>query len=171
MDHCYLKFKVADDKRFTALERVVGELIIEGTSESKRSEDEWKSFFDESAFKSFWWPSDEERKEWEKVWFRTPYQERHKILPTRWDFGSMIETIISNEWLLVGIRKLSTNEAIIEFDPQAYPFGGTNCLVALAESFGHQVIERDDGTGVEQYQTVKQYWQPSTKKHSWWQIW
>jgi len=119
----------------------------------------------------FWWPSEEERKEWEKVWFGTPHQERHKIPPTRWDFGSLIETLLTNEWVIVGIRRLSAAEAVIEFDPQAYPFGGANCLAALAEAFGHRVIERNDGTGVEPYEPVKEYWQPSKSKRPWWKLW
>lgn len=163
MNHCYVKIELVDEERFIALTHIIQELIIEDSSELKRSDSEWENLFDESALKSFWWPSEDERKEWEITWFGTPYQERHKIPPTRWHFGSLIETLLNNEWMLIGTRKLTNNEAVIEFSPHAYPFGGTDCLVALAEAFGHRGIEHNDGTGVQPCIPVREYWQPSKK--------
>jgi hypothetical protein len=172
MEDYYVKFNIGSEERFCSLQRVFAELTKESFSESRRSDAEWELIFGQDALASFWWPTEQERIEWQKIWLKTPYQERDKLLPTRWDFGSLVETILSNEWELLGIRRIDATEAVILFYPLAYPFGGVNCLIGLVEAFGHTVNEIDDGTGVVLYQRVKEYWQPSSaKQEPWWRFW
>ena len=156
----YVKFIVHDEARLAAVERVVSAFIQEARGASRRTDEEWKLLFDEQSLQYFWWPTLEERKEWAALWFGTHYTKRHLLPPTRWDFASFIDTVRTNEWDLAGVRSSDHSHAVIEFVSHAYPFGGTDCLVALAEAFGMQVIERDDGTGPAQYVRVAQYWKP-----------
>lgn len=57
----------------------------------------------------------------------------------KWDFKSMIESIFNGEYTLDEIRRLDDNRAVLLYNPWSIPFGGSDCLVALIESFGHRV--------------------------------
>ena len=170
MSNQYVRFRVRDETSLASVERVVQLFREEAKSEKKRTDEEWKALFkalfNEQSLKYFWWPSAEELEEWKALWLGTHYTKRHLLPRTRWHFGSFIETVRTNEWELLGVKRLPDGQAEIEFMSYSYPFGGTDCLVALAEAFGNEVIERDDGTGPLPYEKVKQYWQPKSKGRS-----
>jgi hypothetical protein len=81
-------------------------------------------------------------KDWERRWFSTPVPERFTdtSLETPWDFGSMIDAFRNGEYDLLGCRRLTATAGRLEFDPHAWPYGGTGCMRALIEAFGHRVV-------------------------------
>lgn len=124
-------------------------LKAEKKGPTARDDAAWRALFTLDQLKSFWWPSPEEREAWNRFWFSTPLPKRHSPempLPP-WDFASMIDAILEGEYELVGIRNLDATECLLQFDPEAYPFGGTGSLQALIRAFGFEVLGVDDGTG------------------------
>jgi hypothetical protein len=62
----------------------------------------------------------------------------------------MLEAILEeHDYDLVGVRALADREAVLEFNPHGYPYGGTGALRALVRAFGCRVVGVDDGTGYE----------------------
>ncbi|MBW4472219.1 MAG: hypothetical protein KME45_17710 [Stenomitos rutilans HA7619-LM2] len=51
----------------------------------------------------------------------------------------MIEAFENGEYELLGRRRLSHQIARLEFSSYSSPYGGTGCMQALIEAFGHQV--------------------------------
>jgi hypothetical protein len=157
MSNQYVKF-LAQPSGLSSVRRVVDAFMEEAAGSSSRTDEQWMSFFDQEALAHFWWPTESELQEWSRQWFDTHQSKRHLIPPTRWDFGSLIDAVRNNEWDLTGVRSLDDQTALIEFTSHSYPFGGTECLVTLVESFGNQVLEVDDGTGARPHIPVAVYW-------------
>ena len=149
MQHCHVKFKIASLEQMERLTRVVKELRHDKEAGQFRSDEEWKQFFSAEELQSFWWPSDEERDEWQRRWFSTPVETRFSdpTLQLPWDFSSMLDSIRDGEYSLIGVRAEGPQLGVLEFDPEAYPFGGTGCLRALILAYGHTLVGYDDGTG------------------------
>jgi hypothetical protein len=137
----YLSFSVTDRQRFGQLEKVVSALAAARSSGEWQSEDYWLGFFDEGAKAKFWWPTPAEAEEWRVRWFSTPLPQRwtEPSLRHGWHFSSMIEAFSNLECKLLGCRLVDPSEARFEFVPEAFPYGGTGCMVALIEAFGFQV--------------------------------
>ena len=110
---------------------------------------QWRAYFSDEEIGTFWWPTDEERKDWERRWFSTPVERQldDPSLETPWDFGSMLDAIRDGDYTIIGVRTEGGIDGFLEFDPQSYPFGGTGALKALISAYGHDLIGDDDGTG------------------------
>lgn len=149
MQHCYVSFRISSQQQLERLSRVVSELRHDKESGEFRSDEDWKAYFTADELKSFWTPTDAERADWQKRWQATPVPDRFTdpSLETPWDFGSMLDSIREGEYSLLGVRSNDMTTGFLEFDPEAYPFGGTGCLRALVIAYGHQLIGYDDGTG------------------------
>jgi hypothetical protein len=65
----------------------------------------------------------------------------------RWDFDSMIWSIMEAEYDLLGCERVVGGAARLNFQALAYPYGGVGGLVALVEVFGFVVTGIEDGTG------------------------
>ena len=104
----------------------------------------WLTYFDARALGHFWWPTPAERDEWVRRWNATPTPQRwtDPTLKTPWDFDSMIESIANGEYRFVGVQREGSH-ARLEFEPWAFPYGGTGCLVALIEAFDLSVTRVD----------------------------
>ena len=111
------------------------------SSPCRRDDAKWMEFFTKMELASFWWPSQSEVEEWASHWSSTPVSERlSPDMPSPgWDFDSMIDAIFNAEYALIGVGRLTVSEAILEFDPHAWPYGGAGALRALVRSFGHQI--------------------------------
>jgi hypothetical protein len=137
----HVEFEITDAGRFSRLVTVFDALKRAKETGEWRDDEYWLRFFDESAKTTFWWPTQEELKYWERRWFSTPVPQRwtDPSLQTPWLFGSMIEAFETGEYELLGCRLISPSRGRIEFEPLAWPFGGTDCMKALIESFGFRV--------------------------------
>ncbi|WP_413256424.1 hypothetical protein [Floridanema fluviatile] len=139
---------------FDSLCRIFQEIKRDKDTNKWRNEEDWLAFFDEQALSTFWWPTEEEQAEWLRNWEATPVPQRwtEPSLETPWDFESMIDAFKNGEYELISCRMISSDLARIEFNPLAYPYGGTGCIQALIESFGFLIVGEDDGTGYIKFQ-------------------
>ena len=105
--------------------------------------------------------SSEEDEEWMREWFSTPIEIRHspQMICPQWDLESMLDTFWNGEYDLIDIQEYNS-KYYLTFNPHAYPYGGTGCMVAFLECFGHEVIGIQDGTGYVKHTSRTKFWQP-----------
>ena len=51
----------------------------------------------------------------------------------------MIESLLTGDYLFIDLVQESKEEGVLYYDPCGWPFGGTEAIAALIESFGHSV--------------------------------
>lgn len=56
-----------------------------------------------------------------------------------WDIEDILDCVLSAEYELINVKSVDSGTAILEYDPLAFPFGGTDPLKALIEAFGFAV--------------------------------
>jgi hypothetical protein len=160
----YIKFEARDDRSLDRLTATVEAFKRDKIGEARRPIDGWAASFTSDELSTFWSPDELEMESWNKYWFSTPLPKRHSPempLPP-WQFESMLEAILENgEYDLIGVRRVNQREAVLEFDPHAYPYGGA--LRALVRAFGHRIIGVDDGTGYELGDPISPRWTPEMK--------
>ena len=153
----YLEFTIRGEiaslaRMFAALQQDKNEYWKEafdseddGARESWSADDpKWIGYLNETALDYFGHtPDAEEERIYQQLWKLTNplVRLRHPMFQRgeKWDFESMIEAIFNGEYTLDQMRQLDENRAVLLYEPWAGPFGGTDCLVALIESFGHRV--------------------------------
>jgi hypothetical protein len=139
MDYSHIAFTLTDSERFARLEAVFNALREGKSGEfTDAANPHWRTFFDEVALKHFWWPTPEERLDWQLRWQSTPVDRRHTdpALKHAWDFASMIDAFYHGDYDLIALDRTSPNTGRLRFDPHGYPFGGTGCMHALIECSG-----------------------------------
>lgn len=148
MPHHLVEFQIADEARFQRLASVFAALRSAKETDEWQKDDYWLTFFDSEARAHFWWPSKAEMEDWNRRWFSTPVPERFTdpTLETPWDFGSLIDAFRNGEYDLIKCERVAERVGRLCFDPHSWPFGGTGCMHALIESFGHRVIVKSDGS-------------------------
>lgn len=164
--HCYIKFAVASPTGLERLTLIVEAFKADKTAAMARPDEEWASSFSKEELAAFWRPDADERQAWEAFWFSTPLPRRHSAeMPSPgWHFESMLEAILENgDYDLIGVRAVGDGEAVLEFDPHGYPYGGTGALRALIRAFSHRVIGADDGTGYEDGDPQPPRWTPENR--------
>lgn len=75
----------------------------------------------------------------------------------------MLDAFWNGDYDLIAIRPQATRH-VLEFNPHGYPYGGTACLIAMVECFGHQVAGVEDGTGYEKYVPRTNIWKPRARR-------
>ena len=60
--------------------------------------------------------------------------------PGNWDFESMLDAIFNGYYYLIDLTKEKDDRGCLYYQPTAYPFGGSDSLVELIESFGNKII-------------------------------
>jgi hypothetical protein len=141
MNLCFVEFAIASEEQFRQLEAVVAALCEAKKTNLFPPAAYWLDFFDAKATSFFWHPTEPEFKDWKRRWFATPVEERwnEQTLETPWDFDSMIGAFEDGDYELLGCHRLSDTVARLNFSPYGSPYGGTGCMQALIEAFGHQV--------------------------------
>jgi hypothetical protein len=141
----FVEFEIADDVRFERVAVVIEALGVAKRSDDFRDDDYWRSLFVE-AIDHFWWPLEEELEDWERRWLGTPVGKRsaNASLNTPWTLGSLIDAFRNGEYDLLGCRRVTDHIGRIEFDPWGWPYGGTGCMRAVLEAFGHRVTREED---------------------------
>ncbi len=155
----YLEFEITASERFNALQRLFFALKAEkdkilkswDTAEKAgqydpANEPNWIDFLDEKAI--IWFddhidPDSEEGITFQKLWDLTEPENRWTdnmfVLPGNWDYESLIDSLFNGEYALIDLTCKSATQGELFYDPWAIPFGGTEALVALIESFGQTV--------------------------------
>jgi hypothetical protein len=153
----YLEFTVGTKARFNSLHQLFlalkqeKYLIISSSDVNDRIEsydpDNWSDFLDDEAIEWFADTFDfsgDEGATYQKLWDLTEPAVRlaHPMfnLPGNWDFESIIGSIFDSEYELVDLILVNDDKGRLYYDPWSFPFGSSDSLVALIESFGHHVI-------------------------------
>ncbi len=145
----YVEFRVHSQDRFQRLVRVVAELQREKAGPARRSLEALQRLFDEDVLRRFAWPGPAERAQRRVDLATRPVVETptENAAGLRWDFDSMIWSIMEAEYELLGCEEVAGGTARLSFQALAYPYGGVGGLVALVEAFGFVVTGIEDGTG------------------------
>jgi hypothetical protein len=150
MDPMAVEFEITDPARFEPL-RVVFDALREAKAADTFTEDHsgWLDYFDADARAYFRWSTPEEDALWLQRWYATPVHARltDPSLHRGWDYESMIEAFRNGEYDLVACERTTKTTGRLTFVEHAFPFGGTGCMRALIECFGHRVTrDWDDST-------------------------
>lgn len=137
-----VSFELASGERFERLVAFVQSLAMAKAEGDFHDDTYWERFLDERARAAFWWPTPAEAEDWERRWFSTPVEQRwtDPSLKTPWVFGSLIDAVERGEFENLECHRTSTGGAI-EFEPYAWPFGGTAWMRALIEAHDGRVTE------------------------------
>ena len=147
---CFVAFKVDNVARFEALRAAYEAIKHDKDTDEWRVEEDWLSFFDDEALAYFWWPTKEETEAYWARWWGTPIPQRWTdpaVQAPSWDFLSMIDAFKNGEYELQACRLVDEGHGQLEFDPWAFPYGGTGCMRMLIRAFGFEVTAEEDGTG------------------------
>jgi hypothetical protein len=146
MSDFFVEFEIADEDRYDRLQRVVGALVAAKRADSFGEDSAWLEFFDPEARSHFWWPTEKEEQDWLRRWYSTPLDRRwtDPSLETPWRFEAMIDAFKNGDYELLSCRRVSERLGRIEFEPFGWPYGGTGCMRALIEAFGHRVTSEPD---------------------------
>jgi hypothetical protein len=142
----FIEFEICSHDRFLMLATTFDTLRNAKETDAWQSDEYWLNFFDDDARSSFWWPTPEEQQEWSRRWLATPPSQRASdpTLQTPWDFGSMIDAFKNGEYHLLACEQVTSSLGRLAFSPDGWPYGGTGCMKALVESFGHLVVKLPD---------------------------
>lgn len=149
----YIEFKILEPNRTDKLLKIFNELklekveFFENEKETNSSEEKWLKYLDSKSHKWFFENiiNTEEKEVYWKLWKLTKPEIRlnHPFFVTgqNWNFSSMIETILNCEYELENIEiEKNKNIGKLIFEPFSYPFGGSESLIELIESFGNEII-------------------------------
>lgn len=156
----YLEFTIGAYARFDALSRMFVALKAEkdriwARSTPEAEEDDYEPMFDPKWLELLDEPAIEwfadtfefdssEGETFQRLWNLTSPEVRrtHPMfqLPGNWNFEAMLDALFNGEYVLVDIVKETPTTGVLFYEPFAAPFGGSEGLVALVESFGHTII-------------------------------
>ncbi|MBA4189679.1 MAG: hypothetical protein C0467_16970 [Planctomycetaceae bacterium] len=145
-----VEFEITNPTRFEPLQRVFDALRdVKATDAFAEDHSAWLQYFDYPARCYFSWTSEAENElHWQR-WQATPVPQRwtDPSLQRGWDFESMIEAFRNGEYDLIACERIDETTGRLTFQEHSFPFGGTGCMRALIESFGHRVTRdwEDEG--------------------------
>jgi hypothetical protein len=148
----YIEYQIGNPERHDKLE-ILFQKIKEEKEKYSETENEpscaiedWIVYLDNEAKEWFnkieLKPNSEQRRVYKKLWKLTKPEIRfkHPMFNTgdNWSLDSMINVIFQGEYELIKIER-KENQGTLFYDPYSGPFGGTESLVQLIESFGNNV--------------------------------
>ena len=152
MKNFYIEYKIGKEERHKKLEALFARIKLEKEKyhetkvEPQTEIRNWEKYLDKEAKK--WFnniipkPNSKEKIFYDKLWNLTKPEIRieHPIFNTggSWDFESMLYAIFEGDYELIEIEK-SVEGGTLFYKPYGAPFGGTESLVELIESFGNKV--------------------------------
>lgn len=142
-----ISFELTAEDRLDRLAAFIDRLAEAKANNDFRDDVFWDSCLDEQARTSFWRPTQAELKDWERRWLATPVERRatEPSLQTPWEFGSLLDAARNAEISNLRLQRVPWG-GTIEFDPDAWPYGGTGWIRALVEAFGGRVTEQSTST-------------------------
>lgn len=174
MKHCSIAFHSKDDSSLARTREFLQMIKAAKESGDTENAEVFECYLNDQERQHFWHPTPAEMAQWNKDWNATPVDVRlSPSMPTPpWDFESMLASLWDGEYDFVDIHAHQDHH-LLSFEPHAYPFGGTGCMVAMLECFGNKVIGIDDGTGFTPSEP-RPIWQPrasNTQPKKSWQFW
>lgn len=90
----------------------------------------------------FWWPSENESKEFWNKYKSLPQNKREELLKSvPWDFETVFNEIGQGEYFVKECNLINDNTGRLYFDPIGWPYGGNQVLQEVIKSFGAIVIK------------------------------
>jgi hypothetical protein len=139
-----VEFEITDPARFEPLSQVFDALRrTKATDLFTDDHTHWINWFDHSAQMYFCWATAEEDALYWQQWEATPVPQRwtDPRYQRGWHFESMIEAFSNGEYDLIACERIDSTTGRLTFEAHAYPFGGSGCMRALIECFGHRVTK------------------------------
>lgn len=170
-----VRFRIDRQDLFPALLAMFDELKQAKDSGRFGEADRWAERLAPEARTHFDWPSRQEQKEHAAVRASHPVAitEPADALGQGWDFPSLLAAIESGEYSLTEIVQLADGTAELRINPEAYPYGGLGCFIALVEAHGMYVLGVNE---YGEYQSREKLLEStdasaSSKRKPWWKFW
>lgn len=200
-EYLYINYDIENDERHNKFEVIFNKIKVEkdkfysSNIEPSSEVEDWIGYLDEKA--KIWFnkielkPNSEQKKTYDILWEMTAPEIRfkHPIFNTadNWGLDSMLYVIFQGDYQLIKVTKVK-NKGALFFDPGGFPFGGTESLVQLIESFGNIVTYDDWHEGphlrlnigwnyelakkhIEQGIELKLPIKENSKEKKWWEFW
>lgn len=146
MPTLYFEFIVDYTHRFIMLKKLFYALKDAKNNKTLDCENpNWLDYFDEEAFSHFWWPSEKELKDYWELYYSIPTPQRFtdERLKTGWGFESMLYAIETGEYEFLTCELISDNIGRLEFDTWSWPYGSSDAIRTLIESFGFKITNEE----------------------------
>ncbi|KNY26932.1 hypothetical protein [Pseudobacteroides cellulosolvens] len=146
MKNCFIEFIINNSERFDMLQNMFKLLKEEKEIDLIDFRDsKWFDFFDEESLMSFWWPTEQDIKEYNKLWNESSFINRFfdPRLNKKWDFESMLYAFKNGEYELVSCERVDKHVGRIEYYPFSWPYGGSEVFKALIESYGFMITKEE----------------------------
>lgn len=165
MKYCHVEFEPKDQGSLSRTVELFDLMKVAKEADETSDDTQFVNYLTESERAYFWNPSPDELQEWNDEWFSTPVDIRlsPRMVSPQWHLESMFDAFWHGDYDLVGIEK-ENGRYYLAFNPHGYPYGGTGCMVAFLECFGHTVVGIDDGTGFEHYTPRTEFWKPKNRE-------
>jgi hypothetical protein len=149
--YCYVEFSANPGESLDRLTALLNQMKCDlKANNNANNEQTWITYFQDSELERFWWPNAAQLAETQSCWGNVPVIRLSSDLDNQqlnWDIYSMFEVIAGSEYELEGLKTIEPGRVHLAFQPDAYPYGGTESLQRLVTAFGFSIIAVDDGTG------------------------
>lgn len=98
-------------------------------------------FYNKDELNYFWWPTEQEIKDFWELYYSTPEESRYlHLIDKPWDFESVIDAITTGEYEIIGCEIGENGIGRLCFEPWSYPYGGIEPLEQLIKPFNIKII-------------------------------
>lgn len=142
MDY-FIEFSYNDESVFRRIFNLIDYIKMKKDSEQLDCNDtKIIDFYNENEIEYFWWPTEEEAKEFWDKYYSLEEEERYLFLKSNnvWDLESVIDSISAGEYEIIGCKRVREGVGIFYFKPWAYPYGGADPLVQLIKPFDIKIL-------------------------------
>ncbi|RAL26716.1 hypothetical protein [Thermoflavimicrobium daqui] len=143
----FIQFTVNDHHQFVRLQQFVKDFQAarELGNDTTVDDPKWLNYFDQSAIKRFWWPTDEEVKQVNQLLKSLPSEERraHPTLQNPWDFASWLDALYHAEHKLLNVELEDDIHGRLTFETWSWPYGNVDALRWHVEIFGFTITKED----------------------------
>lgn len=142
MEKFGVRFTFDNAEHLEALGRLYGEIKQDKDSGSFRTFSSWAPLVPTQLRDNFDWPDEDALNELAQRRASSPVviSEPEDHLIGRWDFYSVVDSINTAEYTVLGLEQAGENIAELQINPDCYPYGGIGALMALVQGFGFDII-------------------------------
>ncbi|WP_368244722.1 hypothetical protein [Clostridium tertium] len=139
---CFIEFAYNDELVFKRIYELIEYIKKQKELENLDSDDSTiLNFYTEEELEYYWWPSEEENKDFWVKYYSLSNEERYLLLKEKpWDLESVIYAINTGEYTINGVVVDKKYNARLYFDPWSFPYGGTEPLIELIKPFNIKII-------------------------------
>ncbi|MBR8654944.1 hypothetical protein KDH83_16705 [Achromobacter sp. Marseille-Q0513] len=142
MEQFGVRFEYGNAAHLEALRLLYKTLKHDKEAQIHRDLSDWFSAIPIELGNNFDWPDEltladlKHQRESCPKWIPEPAEQ----LSAKWDFYSLVDSIHSGDYTVLGLERLDDSIAELQIDPHGYPYGGVGPLMALVEGFGFTLL-------------------------------